>query len=58
VTRRVFHPVDLDLTARAISDMGQRISAWYEADGPRTPEALAHSYVSLVLRMLGAQPAQ
>ena len=54
VERGDFSVPDVPAAVRAISDMGQRISAWYRPGGRLTPDELVSTYLDLALRMLGA----
>ncbi|MGU3584180.1 TetR/AcrR family transcriptional regulator [Rhodococcus sp. C26F] len=41
---------------RAIVNMGQSVCTWWRADGPLTPDELAHRYADLALAMVQREP--
>jgi len=45
------HPLE---ATRAIITMGTSLATWYRADGPVTPEEMAHRYRDLALAAVGA----
>lgn len=55
VAADAFRTDDVDLTVRAVLDMGSSVSSWYRADGPMSGSAIADRYVALALDMVGAR---
>jgi AcrR family transcriptional regulator len=53
----VFADGDAHAIARAILTMCRGIVIWFRPDGPMSPEAVADLYVTLSLRLAGADPA-
>jgi len=51
-----FEVADVTTTAFAILNMCERISGWYDPEGPRTPDELAELHVDLALKMVAPGP--
>ncbi|MBS9376027.1 HTH-type transcriptional repressor KstR2 [Rhodococcus sp. B50] len=53
IEKGVFAVDDIPETVRALLDMGQSITRWFQIDGPLTPDEVADRYTAIVLRVVG-----